>query len=98
MPFWVPFLFISWEERLPMSTDARERAWLEHEIGRCYLALQNNEQARECAQNACADAEEAPQLHLEATMLLGAADGKDRSSDVICALRRFISTATLLLV
>ena len=34
-----------WEEKLPLASNDIEKAWLFHEIGRCYLELGNNEKA-----------------------------------------------------
>lgn len=34
-----------WEQKLPLATNDIEKAWLFHEIGRCYLELGHNEKA-----------------------------------------------------
>lgn len=36
-----------WEEKLPLASSDIEKAWLYHEIGRCYLELGNNEKAKD---------------------------------------------------
>ncbi|XP_041942598.1 outer dynein arm-docking complex subunit 4 isoform X1 [Alosa sapidissima] len=35
-----------WEEKVPLVQDGQERAWLFHEIGRCYLELKLHDKAR----------------------------------------------------
>lgn len=36
----------SWSKKIPLVTDGEEKAWLFHELGRCYLELGGNEEAR----------------------------------------------------
>ncbi|XP_075894886.1 outer dynein arm-docking complex subunit 4 [Nelusetta ayraudi] len=35
-----------WSKKIPLVTDGEEKAWLFHELGRCYLELGGNEDAR----------------------------------------------------
>lgn len=37
----------SWEEKIPLVQGGLERAWLFHEIGRCYLELKRFTKARD---------------------------------------------------
>uniref|UniRef100_A0A8B9LEM1 Outer dynein arm-docking complex subunit 4 n=1 Tax=Astyanax mexicanus TaxID=7994 RepID=A0A8B9LEM1_ASTMX len=37
----------AWEKRIPMVQEEQEKAWLFHEIGRCYLELQRHTEARD---------------------------------------------------
>lgn len=37
----------AWEKRVPMVQEEQEKAWLFHEIGRCYLELQRHTEARD---------------------------------------------------
>jgi hypothetical protein len=53
------FLLLSWEEKLPMSKSALESTWLYHEIGRCFLELDDNEKAKDYGERSMAAAEEA---------------------------------------
>ncbi|KAL2101685.1 hypothetical protein ACEWY4_003446 [Coilia grayii] len=37
----------AWEEKVPLVQDGLERAWLFHEIGRCYLELKQHDKAQQ---------------------------------------------------
>ncbi|XP_076350632.1 outer dynein arm-docking complex subunit 4-like isoform X2 [Tachypleus tridentatus] len=39
-----------WEKKIPLCSIAVEKAWLHHEIGRCYLELNNEKTAKEYGQ------------------------------------------------
>ncbi|XP_076000351.1 outer dynein arm-docking complex subunit 4 [Genypterus blacodes] len=47
-----------WEESIPLVRDDTERTWLFHEIGRCYLDLQRDKEARDYGRRSLAAAEE----------------------------------------
>lgn len=55
-----------------------ETAWLYHEIGNCFLILQQFEFAREAARRSLEAAEEAVEwsYQLQSSVLLGVAEGK----------------------
>ncbi|KAL4657772.1 tetratricopeptide repeat protein 25 [Arapaima gigas] len=42
-----PQAILAWEEKIPLAQSGLERAWLFHEIGRCYLELKRYAEARD---------------------------------------------------
>ena len=66
-----------WEERLPLCEDARELAYLLHELGRCRVETGAHAEAKVNAKDACRIAltTEDKHLQLEAHMLLAAVCG-----------------------
>ncbi|NXG19883.1 TTC25 protein, partial [Grallaria varia] len=68
----------TWEERIPMAKSSLEKAWLFHEIGRCYLELGEAETAQDCGQKSLesADEEGDAEWQLHATVLVAQAQVK----------------------
>lgn len=56
----MPFVCLqtSWSKKIPLVTDGEEKAWLFHELGRCYLELGGNEEARKFGVRSLAAADE----------------------------------------
>ncbi|XP_029109782.1 outer dynein arm-docking complex subunit 4 [Scleropages formosus] len=48
----------AWEEKIPLAQSGLERAWLFHEIGRCYLELKRYAEARDYGVRSLAAADE----------------------------------------
>lgn len=67
-----------WERKLPMSKSPLESTWLYHEIGRCYLELDQFEEAKSNGQQSETAAIEADDQmwHLQALVLTAQAEGK----------------------
>lgn len=51
-----------WEEKVPMSSSPLETTWLCHEIGRCYLELDDCDKAKSYGERSLAAAQEADDL------------------------------------
>ncbi|NXF83909.1 TTC25 protein, partial [Sclerurus mexicanus] len=68
----------TWEERIPMAKSSLEKAWLFHEIGRCYLELGEAETAQDCGQKSLESADEEGDVEwqLHATVLVAQAQVK----------------------
>nr|XP_041577497.1 outer dynein arm-docking complex subunit 4 isoform X2 [Taeniopygia guttata] len=68
----------TWEEKIPLALSSLERAWLFHEIGRCYLELDKAEAAREYGQMSLESADEEGDVEwqLHATVLVAQAQVK----------------------
>ncbi|XP_071433304.1 outer dynein arm-docking complex subunit 4 [Pithys albifrons albifrons] len=70
-----------WKERIPMAKSSLEKAWLFHEIGRCYLELGEAETAQDCGQKSLQSADEEGDVEwqLHATVLVAQAQVKLRN-------------------
>ncbi|NXB82185.1 TTC25 protein, partial [Donacobius atricapilla] len=68
----------TWEEKIPMAQSSLEKAWLFHEIGRCYLELDKAEVAQDYGQKSLQSAGEEGDVEwqLHATMLVAQAQVK----------------------
>ncbi|NXI20564.1 TTC25 protein, partial [Irena cyanogastra] len=68
----------TWEEKIPLAQSSLEKAWLFHEIGRCYLELDKAEVAQDYGQKSLqsADEEEDVEWQLHATVLVAQAQVK----------------------
>ncbi|NXM74481.1 TTC25 protein, partial [Serilophus lunatus] len=68
----------TWSERIPMAESSLEKAWLFHEIGRCYLELGEAETAQDCGQKSLESADEEGDVEwqLNATVLVAQAQVK----------------------
>ncbi|NXC36801.1 TTC25 protein, partial [Campylorhamphus procurvoides] len=68
----------TWEERIPMAKSSLEKAWLFHEIGRCYLELGEAETAQDFGQKSLESADEEGDVEwqLHATVLVAQAQVK----------------------
>ncbi|NXO32276.1 TTC25 protein, partial [Cisticola juncidis] len=68
----------TWEEKIPMAQSSLEKAWLFHEIGRCYLELGKAEVAQDYGQKSlqAADEEGDVEWQLHATVLVAQAQVK----------------------
>ncbi|NXT04113.1 TTC25 protein, partial [Prunella fulvescens] len=68
----------SWEEKIPLAQSSLEKAWLFHEIGRCYLELDEAEVAQDYGQKSLESADEEGDVEwqLHATVLVAQAQVK----------------------
>ncbi|NWV06291.1 TTC25 protein, partial [Ptilonorhynchus violaceus] len=68
----------TWEEKIPMAKSSLEKAWLFHEIGRCYLELDKAEAAQDYGQKSLQSADEDRDVEwqLQATVLVAQAQVK----------------------
>ncbi|NWY06863.1 TTC25 protein, partial [Nothoprocta ornata] len=68
----------TWEEKIPMAKSSLEKTWLFHEIGRCYLELNQAEEARSYGQKSwqSADEEGDVEWQLNASVLVAQAQVK----------------------
>ncbi|XP_041318896.1 outer dynein arm-docking complex subunit 4 isoform X1 [Pyrgilauda ruficollis] len=68
----------TWEEKIPLAQSSLEKAWLFHEIGRCYLELDKAEVAQDYGQKSLQSAEEEGDVEwqLHATVLVAQAQVK----------------------
>ncbi|NXT71672.1 TTC25 protein, partial [Chaetops frenatus] len=68
----------SWEEKIPLAQSSLEKAWLFHEIGRCYLELDKAEVAQDYGQKSLQSADEEGDVkwQLHATVLVAQAQVK----------------------
>ncbi|NXH92580.1 TTC25 protein, partial [Edolisoma coerulescens] len=68
----------TWEEKIPLAQSSLEKAWLFHEIGRCYLELDKAEEAQDYGQKSLQSADEEGDVEwqLHATMLVAQAQVK----------------------
>uniref|UniRef100_A0A8C3R620 Outer dynein arm-docking complex subunit 4 n=1 Tax=Cyanoderma ruficeps TaxID=181631 RepID=A0A8C3R620_9PASS len=65
----------AWEEKIPLAQSNLEKAWLFHEIGRCYLELGKAEVAQDYGQKSLQSADEEGDVEwqLHATVLVAQA-------------------------
>ncbi|NXP17948.1 TTC25 protein, partial [Scytalopus superciliaris] len=65
----------TWEKRIPLAKSSLEKAWLFHEMGRCYLELGEAETAQDCGEKSLelADEEGDVEWQLHATVLVAQA-------------------------
>ncbi|NXC86952.1 TTC25 protein, partial [Cercotrichas coryphoeus] len=68
----------TWEEKIPLAQSSLEKAWLFHEIGRCYLELDKAEEAQKYGQKSLQSADEEGDVEwqLHATVLVAQAQVK----------------------
>lgn len=68
----------TWEEKIPLAQSSLEKAWLFHEIGRCYLELDNAEVAQDYGEQSLQSADEEGDVEwqLHATVLVAQAQVK----------------------
>ncbi|NWV60006.1 TTC25 protein, partial [Malurus elegans] len=68
----------TWEQKIPLAQSSLEKAWLFHEIGRCYLELNKAEAAQDYGQRSlqAADEERDVEWQLHATVLVAQAQVK----------------------
>ncbi|XP_064030389.1 outer dynein arm-docking complex subunit 4 isoform X2 [Pogoniulus pusillus] len=68
----------TWEKKIPMAKSSLEKAWLFHEIGRCYLQLDKAEAAKSYGEKSlqAADEEGDVKWQLHATVLVAEAQVK----------------------
>ncbi|XP_041883819.1 outer dynein arm-docking complex subunit 4 isoform X1 [Corvus kubaryi] len=68
----------TWEEKIPLAQSSLEKAWLFHEIGRCYLELDKAEEAQDYGQKSLQSADEDGDVEwqLHATVLVAQAQVK----------------------
>ncbi|XP_014814626.1 PREDICTED: tetratricopeptide repeat protein 25 [Calidris pugnax] len=71
----------TWEEKIPMAKSSLEKTWLFHEIGQCYMELNQAEEAQNYGQKSLqlADEEGDIEWQLYATVLVAQAQVKLRS-------------------
>ncbi|KAL4228994.1 Tetratricopeptide repeat protein 25 [Mactra antiquata] len=84
-----------WERKLPMSKSPLESTWLYHEIGRCYLELEQHEEAKTNGQQSESAAIEADDQmwHLQALVLTAQAEVK--LGELIAAVATFEKASEL---
>ncbi|XP_021575217.1 tetratricopeptide repeat protein 25 [Carlito syrichta] len=70
----------TWEEKIPLAKTTLEKTWLFHEIGRCYLELNQASQAQSYGQKSqhCAEEEGDVEWQLNASVLVAQAQGLGR--------------------
>ncbi|XP_039112704.1 tetratricopeptide repeat protein 25 [Hyaena hyaena] len=70
----------TWEEKIPLAKTALEKTWLFHEIGRCYLELDQAWQAQQYGEKSqqCAEEEGDIEWQLNASVLVAQAQVKLR--------------------
>ncbi|XP_069338618.1 outer dynein arm-docking complex subunit 4 isoform X2 [Eulemur rufifrons] len=70
----------TWEEKIPLAKTTLEKTWLFHEIGRCYLELDQAWQAQNYGEKSqqCAEEEEDIEWQLNASVLVAQAQVKLR--------------------
>lgn len=68
-----------WEEKIPLAKTTLEKTWLFHEIGRCYLELDQPWQAQNYGEKSqqCAEEEGDMEWQLNASVLVAQAQGRD---------------------
>lgn len=73
----IPNINYRFSRKVPLCATRLETAWLYHEIGNCFLILQQFEFAREAARRSLEAAEEAVEwsYQLQSCVLLGVAEG-----------------------
>ncbi|EPQ13658.1 Tetratricopeptide repeat protein 25 [Myotis brandtii] len=71
----------TWEEKIPLAKTTLEKTWLFHEIGRCYLELDQAEQAQNYGEKSqqCAEEEGDIEWQLNASVLVAQAQVKLRN-------------------
>ncbi|NWV41674.1 TTC25 protein, partial [Grantiella picta] len=89
----------TWEDKIPLARSSLEKAWLFHEIGRCYLEVDNAEAAQEYGQRSLqsADDEGDVEWQLHATVLVAQAQVKMKDyRSAIMNFERALEKAKLL--
>lgn len=68
---------LRWEEKIPLAKTTLEKTWLFHEIGRCYLELDQAWQAQSYGEKSqqCAEEEGDIEWQLNASVLVAQAQG-----------------------
>ena len=68
-----------WEEKIPLAKTTLEKTWLFHEIGRCYLELDQAWEAQNYGEKSqqCAEEEGDMEWQLNASVLVAQAQGTD---------------------
>nr|XP_045231884.1 outer dynein arm-docking complex subunit 4 isoform X2 [Macaca fascicularis] len=74
----------TWEEKIPLAKTTLEKTWLFHEIGRCYLELDQAWQAQNYGEKSqqCAEEEGDIEWQLNASVLVAQAQVKERLAPV----------------
>ncbi|NXL13452.1 TTC25 protein, partial [Setophaga kirtlandii] len=89
----------TWEEKIPLAQSSLEKAWLFHEIGRCYLELDNAEVAQDYGEQSLQSADEEGDVEwqLHATVLVAQAQVKLKDyQSAILNFERALEKARLL--
>ncbi|XP_063034894.1 outer dynein arm-docking complex subunit 4 isoform X2 [Melospiza melodia melodia] len=89
----------TWEEKIPLAQSSLEKAWLFHEIGRCYLELDNAEVAQDYGEQSLQSADEEGDVEwqLHATVLVAQAQVKLKNyPSAILNFERALEKARLL--
>ncbi|KAF2979061.1 hypothetical protein EK904_012389 [Melospiza melodia maxima] len=92
-------IFSGWEEKIPLAQSSLEKAWLFHEIGRCYLELDNAEVAQDYGEQSLQSADEEGDVEwqLHATVLVAQAQVKLKNyPSAILNFERALEKARLL--
>ena len=74
-----------WEEKIPLAKTTLEKTWLFHEIGRCYLELDQAWQAQHYGEKSqqCAEEEGDIEWQLNASVLVAQAQGMGTERTVL---------------
>ncbi|KFP71786.1 Tetratricopeptide repeat protein 25, partial [Acanthisitta chloris] len=89
----------TWEKKIPMTKSSLEKAWLFHEIGRCYLELDGAKAAQGYGEKSLQSADEEGDVEwqLHATMLVAQAQVKLKDyRSAIVSFERALEKAKLL--
>ena len=72
------FSLFRWEKKLPLAKSPLESTWLYHEVGRCYLEMEQYQKAKDYGEKSLIAAEEAEdsQWQLQASVLVAQSEGK----------------------
>lgn len=70
---------LRWEEKIPLAKSTLEKTWLFHEIGRCYLELDQPWKAQNYGEKSqqCAEEEGDIEWQLNASVLVAQAQSRD---------------------
>ncbi|NXG76216.1 TTC25 protein, partial [Baryphthengus martii] len=79
----------TWEEKIPMTKSSLEKAWLFHEIGRCYLELNKAEAAQNYGEKSLQSAEEEGDLEWELHATVLVAETQVKLKDYWSAIFKF---------
>uniref|UniRef100_A0A8C5QV23 Outer dynein arm-docking complex subunit 4 n=1 Tax=Leptobrachium leishanense TaxID=445787 RepID=A0A8C5QV23_9ANUR len=89
----------AWEEKIPLASSSLEKTWLFHEIGRCYLALDVMDEAKDYGEKSQAAAEEAKDIEwqLNASVLVAQAQVKlEDFESAVTNFKKALESAKLL--
>lgn len=92
----------SWEEKVPLACGGLEKAWLFHEIGRCYLELKRYGEARDYGSRSLTAADDISdeKWQLNASVLMAQAECESKlhrpESQEVSGLMHFVTANNLI--